>query len=109
MQIIPGSLICPSPSFCHFSCAYSRKGERWWSMGTNDPTLSGVDTFIFNNITVSLSSLQALYFYQPDQRGSCLIFEGNKNRLQWFRNYLLVVTKDSKAIPRGIGGYGNKS
>lgn len=48
----------------------------------------------------------ALYFYQPDQRGSCLIFEGNKNRLQWFRNYLLVVTKDSKAIPRGIGGDG---
>ncbi|PIK39430.1 putative vacuolar protein sorting-associated protein 11-like [Apostichopus japonicus] len=48
----------------------------------------------------------ALYFYQSDQRGSCLIFEGNKNRLQWFRNYLMVVTKDNKAIPRGIGGDG---
>ncbi|KAJ8020828.1 Vacuolar protein sorting-associated protein 11-like [Holothuria leucospilota] len=48
----------------------------------------------------------ALYFYQPDERGSCLIFEGNKSRLQWFRNYLLVVTKDNKAIPRGLGGDG---
>nr|XP_054754971.1 vacuolar protein sorting-associated protein 11 homolog isoform X1 [Lytechinus pictus] len=48
----------------------------------------------------------AVYFYQPDGRGPCLAFEGRKTILHWFRGYLVVVTKDSKTIPRQIAGEG---
>ncbi|XP_064651834.1 vacuolar protein sorting-associated protein 11 homolog [Lineus longissimus] len=42
----------------------------------------------------------AVYFYQPDGRGPCLAFEGEKNLLFWFRGYLIVVGRDTKAMPR---------
>ncbi|XP_071483682.1 vacuolar protein sorting-associated protein 11 homolog [Diadema antillarum] len=48
----------------------------------------------------------AVYFYQTDGRGPCLAFEGRKAILHWFRGYLVVVTKDSKTMPRQIAGEG---
>ncbi|KAK7475894.1 hypothetical protein BaRGS_00032862, partial [Batillaria attramentaria] len=42
----------------------------------------------------------AVYFYQPDGRGPCLAFEGEKLQLHWFRGYLIVVSKESKTMPR---------
>ncbi|XP_013381879.1 vacuolar protein sorting-associated protein 11 homolog [Lingula anatina] len=47
-----------------------------------------------------LGRQDAVYFYQPDGRGPCLVFEGEKLQLHWFRGYLVVVGKDSKGIPR---------
>ncbi|KAG1669413.1 Vacuolar protein sorting-associated protein 11 [Nymphon striatum] len=40
----------------------------------------------------------ALYFYQPDDRGQCLAFEGEKIILHWFRGYLVVVSKENKSV-----------
>ncbi|CAM1311822.1 VPS11 (predicted), partial [Pycnogonum litorale] len=40
----------------------------------------------------------ALYFYQPDVRGQCLPFEGEKIILYWFRGYLVVVSKENKSM-----------
>ena len=37
--------------------------------------------------------VQAVYFYQPDGRGPCLAFEGEKLQLHWFRGYLIIVSK----------------
>lgn len=34
---------------------------------------------------------EAIYFYSPEGRGPCLAFEGDKERLAWFRNNLIVV------------------
>lgn len=47
-------------------------------------------------------SPQAVYFYQSDSRGPCLAFEGEKLRLHWFRNYLIVVGKEDKTLPRPV-------
>ncbi|XP_064459798.1 vacuolar protein sorting-associated protein 11 homolog isoform X2 [Ornithodoros turicata] len=38
----------------------------------------------------------AVYFYQPEGRGPCFAFEEEKVLLHWFRNYLVVVGKDTK-------------
>lgn len=35
----------------------------------------------------------AIYFYQTDERGPCLAFEGEKMFLYWYRNYLVVIGK----------------
>ncbi|GFQ99030.1 vacuolar protein sorting-associated protein 11 homolog [Trichonephila clavata] len=40
----------------------------------------------------------AVYFYQHDGRGPCLAFQGEKILLHWFRSYLVVVGKDTKAV-----------
>ncbi|CAH1772502.1 unnamed protein product, partial [Owenia fusiformis] len=40
----------------------------------------------------------AVYFYQSDGRGPCLAFEGEKLQLHWFRGYLVIVGKESKAM-----------
>ncbi|KAL4227956.1 Vacuolar protein sorting-associated protein 11 [Mactra antiquata] len=40
----------------------------------------------------------ALYFYQPDGRGPCLAYEGEKFMLHWFRGYLVIVGRDSKQM-----------
>ncbi|XP_052796081.1 vacuolar protein sorting-associated protein 11 homolog [Mya arenaria] len=42
----------------------------------------------------------AVYFYQPDGRGPCLAFEGEKFQLHWFRNYLVTVGKDTKSFAK---------
>ncbi|KAK3611536.1 hypothetical protein CHS0354_016470 [Potamilus streckersoni] len=39
-----------------------------------------------------------VYFYQPDCRGPCLVIEGEKLKLEWFRGYLIIVGKESKAF-----------
>ena len=45
----------------------------------------------------------ALYFYQPDGRGPCLAFEGDKTKVLWFRNYLVVASRDTKTLARQGG------
>ncbi|XP_022091158.1 vacuolar protein sorting-associated protein 11 homolog isoform X2 [Acanthaster planci] len=50
----------------------------------------------------------AVYFYQPDGRGPCLAFEGQKTLLYWYRGYLVVVTKDSKMLSRNLGASGQQ-
>ncbi|XP_074656340.1 vacuolar protein sorting-associated protein 11 homolog [Tubulanus polymorphus] len=42
----------------------------------------------------------AVYFYQPDERGQCLAFDSDKLQLHWFRGYLVVVSKDNKVLAR---------
>jgi hypothetical protein len=39
----------------------------------------------------------AVYFYQSDERGPCFAFEGEKNILMPFRNYLIVIGKERAA------------
>ncbi|KAJ8321881.1 hypothetical protein KUTeg_000352 [Tegillarca granosa] len=56
-----------------------------------------------NVISITIQSKQdqkAVYFYQPDGRGPCLAFEGEKLQLHWFRGYLIVVGKENKPLPR---------
>eukprot|EP00918_Siedleckia_nematoides_P018931 GHVU01040411.1.p1 GENE.GHVU01040411.1~~GHVU01040411.1.p1 ORF type:complete len:904 (-),score=100.20 GHVU01040411.1:521-3232(-) len=45
----------------------------------------------------------AVYFYQPDGRGACLAFEGEKLSVAWWRGYLLIVSQDNKGITRTTG------
>ncbi|XP_077990077.1 vacuolar protein sorting-associated protein 11 homolog [Glandiceps talaboti] len=47
---------------------------------------------------------EAVYFYQADGRGPCLAFEGDKLLLQWYRGYLVLVSRENKTIPRGATG-----
>ncbi|XP_070533237.1 vacuolar protein sorting-associated protein 11 homolog [Ptychodera flava] len=47
---------------------------------------------------------EAVYFYQPDGRGPCLAFEGEKLLVQWYRGYLVVVSRENKTIPRTAPG-----
>ncbi|XP_061416593.1 LOW QUALITY PROTEIN: vacuolar protein sorting-associated protein 11 homolog [Lethenteron reissneri] len=44
-----------------------------------------------------------VYMYQPEERGPCFAFEGEKRLVCWFRGYLVVVSKDSKSMPRSSG------
>lgn len=39
----------------------------------------------------------AIYFYQSDERGPCLAFEGEKLMLYWFRGYLIVIGKETSS------------
>lgn len=43
---------------------------------------------------------ECVYLYQPDERGPCFAFEGQKLIVQWYRGYLVVVSKDSKVSPK---------
>jgi len=36
----------------------------------------------------------ALYFYNPEGRGQCYVFEGKKKVMKWFRGYLSVATEE---------------
>jgi hypothetical protein len=47
-----------------------------------------------------LTFFQAVYCYTPDGRGPCYAVEGEKKMLQWFRNYLVIVAKDTKTVAR---------
>jgi len=44
-----------------------------------------------------LGRFEAVYFYVPEGKGASLIFQGQKKMLAWFRGYLIVVEKDTKA------------
>lgn len=37
---------------------------------------------------------EAVYFYEPESRGRCFVFEGEKKLLSWFRSYLIIVGQD---------------
>uniref|UniRef100_L7M659 Vacuolar protein sorting-associated protein 11 homolog n=1 Tax=Rhipicephalus pulchellus TaxID=72859 RepID=L7M659_RHIPC len=45
----------------------------------------------------------AVYFYHPEGRGSCFVFEDEKLLLRWFRTYLVLVARDAKTS-RSAGG-----
>jgi hypothetical protein len=45
----------------------------------------------------------AVYFYQPDGRGPCLAFEGEKLQLYFYRGYMIIVGKENNPLPRGSG------
>lgn len=38
---------------------------------------------------------QAIYCYTVDSRGPCYVVGGQKIILQWFRSYLIIVSKDT--------------
>lgn len=40
---------------------------------------------------------EAVYFYEPEGRGPCFAFEGEKKMLSWFRGYLIVVSQQEVA------------
>ncbi|KAK7790409.1 hypothetical protein R5R35_013503 [Gryllus longicercus] len=44
----------------------------------------------------------AVYCYTPDGRGPCYAVEGQKQLLQWFRTYLIIVAQENKTGPGGI-------
>ncbi|XP_034252535.1 vacuolar protein sorting-associated protein 11 homolog [Thrips palmi] len=42
----------------------------------------------------------AVYCYTPDGRGPCYAIKGQKVMLEWYRNYLVIVTKESNSVLR---------
>ncbi|GAB6019030.1 Vacuolar protein sorting-associated protein 11 [Chamberlinius hualienensis] len=45
-----------------------------------------------------MANEKAVYFFQPDGRGPCLGFEGQKMILHWYRGYLVIVSENPKAV-----------
>ncbi|XP_053861691.1 porphobilinogen deaminase isoform X2 [Malaclemys terrapin pileata] len=43
---------------------------------------------------------KCVYLYQPDERGPCFAFEGQKLIVHWYRGYLIIVSKDRKSSPK---------
>ncbi|XP_078235660.1 vacuolar protein sorting-associated protein 11 homolog isoform X2 [Pogona vitticeps] len=43
---------------------------------------------------------ECVYLYQPDERGPCFAFEGQKLIAHWYRGYLIIVSKDRKTSPK---------
>ncbi|XP_030077168.1 vacuolar protein sorting-associated protein 11 homolog [Microcaecilia unicolor] len=43
---------------------------------------------------------ECVYLYQPDERGPCFAFDGQKLIVHWYRGYLIVVSNDSKVSPK---------
>ncbi|EFA75946.1 RING zinc finger-containing protein [Heterostelium album PN500] len=48
----------------------------------------------------------AIYFYNTDGRGPCFGFGGTKNKLLWFRSYLVVVGHEASISSSAGGGSG---
>lgn len=42
----------------------------------------------------------AVFCYTPDGRGPCYAYQGQKMMLKWYRNYLVIVTKENKLVLR---------
>ena len=40
---------------------------------------------------------ECVYLYQPDERGPCFAFDGQKLLAHWYRGYMLLLTKDAKS------------
>ena len=67
--------------------------------------LSMYYVYSFSGLTVATEGLQeahfamarkdAVYFYSTDGRGQCYAIEGEKCNIFWFRNYLVIVTKET--------------
>ncbi|XP_008204135.1 vacuolar protein sorting-associated protein 11 homolog isoform X1 [Nasonia vitripennis] len=47
-----------------------------------------------------ISRNDAIYCYTPDGRGPCYAVEGQKIMLEWFRSYLVIITKDTGIVNR---------
>ncbi|XP_074832801.1 porphobilinogen deaminase isoform X2 [Carettochelys insculpta] len=43
---------------------------------------------------------ECVYLYQPDGRGPCFPFEGQKLIVHWYLGYLIIVSKDRKSSPQ---------
>jgi hypothetical protein len=43
----------------------------------------------------AMARKDAVYFYSTDGRGQCYAIEGEKCNVFWFRNYLVIVTKET--------------
>ncbi|XP_077695814.1 porphobilinogen deaminase isoform X1 [Eretmochelys imbricata] len=43
---------------------------------------------------------ECVHLYQPDERGPCFAFEGQKLIVHWYRGYLVIVSKDRKSSPK---------
>ncbi|XP_054853684.1 vacuolar protein sorting-associated protein 11 homolog isoform X2 [Eublepharis macularius] len=43
---------------------------------------------------------ECVYLYQPDERGPCFAFEGQKLIAHWYRGYLVIVSRDRKTSPK---------
>ena len=43
----------------------------------------------------AMARKDAIYFYSHEGRGQCYAIEGEKSAIFWFRNYLVVVTKET--------------
>ncbi|XP_078033958.1 vacuolar protein sorting 11 isoform X1 [Augochlora pura] len=43
---------------------------------------------------------EAIYCYTPDGRGPCYAVEGQKIMLEWFRSYLVIISKEAANVPR---------
>ncbi|NWX92577.1 VPS11 protein, partial [Nothoprocta pentlandii] len=43
---------------------------------------------------------ECVYLYQPDERGPCFAFEGQKLIVHWYRGYLVIVSRDRKTSPK---------
>lgn len=43
---------------------------------------------------------EAVYFYEPEERGVCFGFEGEKVQVGWFNNYLYLVCVGERDIRR---------
>lgn len=41
---------------------------------------------------------ECVYLYQPDERGPCFAFEGQKLIVHWYRGYLIIVTRERSAV-----------
>ncbi|KNC99120.1 tethering complex subunit PEP5 [Spizellomyces punctatus DAOM BR117] len=66
------------------------------------------------NQEIVIGRQEAVYFYGLDGRGPCFVIDGEKTSLSWFRNYLVVVTRESRnataptsALADYMGGTGN--
>lgn len=60
--------------------------------GNNLPCITCIYLFLF----------QAVYCYTIDSRGPCYVVGGQKIILQWFRSYLIIVSKESKDSSKAI-------
>ncbi|RWS28783.1 vacuolar protein sorting-associated protein 11-like protein [Leptotrombidium deliense] len=55
-----------------------------------------------DNALFVMGRKDAVYFYQHDERGPCLAFEGEKLILHWFRGYLVIVGKEINTTKIGF-------
>ncbi|ERL88484.1 hypothetical protein D910_05870 [Dendroctonus ponderosae] len=48
-----------------------------------------------------IARANAIYCYTPDGRGPCYAVDGEKTMLEWFRSYLIIISKSNR--PAAIG------
>ncbi|RWS10542.1 vacuolar protein sorting-associated protein 11-like protein, partial [Dinothrombium tinctorium] len=55
-----------------------------------------------DNALFVIGRKDAIYFYQHDERGPCLAFEGEKLILHWFKSYLVTIGKEVHTTKLGF-------